>query len=240
LRTCLSPPTASLKAACDAQAASPRSARYDIAHGADRLCPEIRLRLRPEVWASFQDGLSGIGPSTPPYWALAWPGGQALARYILDHPKIVAHRTVVDWGTGCGLVAIAAAIVGARRVRAIDRDPRSVEAVRENARFNRVDQQVLAIKSELPSLAGGAGEVILAADVWYVRFDALRVTAALRSLAKRGATVLMADTDRAFTPRSYLKMLARYSIKTNPGIEQTKLTTAYVALLEGAQDATGL
>jgi predicted nicotinamide N-methyase len=239
LRTWLHPPTASFKAGRDAGAAPLRLARSGIAHAAERLCPEIRLKLRPEVWASFQCVFSGIGPSTPPYWALAWPGGQALARYILDHPKIVADRTVVDWGAGCGLVAIAAAIAGAREVRAIDRDPGSIEAVRENARFNRVSQQVLAIKSELPSPAGGAGDVILAADLWYVRFDALRVTAALRSLAKCGATVLMADTDRAFTPRGRLKMLARYSIKTDPGIEQARLTTSYVALLEGAQDAIG-
>jgi predicted nicotinamide N-methyase len=228
LRACLPPSTASLKTALDAEAALWSSARSEIAHAAERLCPEIRLKLRPEVWASFQCVFSGIGPSTPPYWALAWPGGQALARYILDHPKIVADRTVVDWGAGCGLVAIAAAIAGAREVRAIDRDPGSIEAIRENARFNRVSQQVLAIKSELPSPAGGAGDVILAADLWYVR-----------SLAKCGATVLMADTDRAFTPRGRLKMLARYSIKTDPGIEQTRLTTSYVALLEGAQDATG-
>jgi predicted nicotinamide N-methyase len=239
LRACLPPSTASLKTALDAEAALWSSARSEIAHAAERLCPEIRLKLHPEVWASFQCVFSGIGPSTPPYWALAWPGGQALARYILDHPKIVADRTVVDWGAGCGLVAIAAAIAGAREVRAIDRDPGSIEAIRENARFNRVSQQVLAIKSELPSPAGGAGDVILAADLWYVRFDALRVTAALRSLAKCGATVLMADTDRAFTPRGRLKMLARYSIKTDPGTEQTRLTTSYVALLEGAQDATG-
>jgi predicted nicotinamide N-methyase len=240
LRACLPPSTASLKTARDAEAGPRGSARFEIAHAAERLCPEICLKLRPEVWASFQGGFSGIGPLTPPFWALAWPGGQALARYILDHPQIVADRTVVDWGAGCGLVAIAAAIAGARRVRAIDRDPRSIEAVRENARFNRVGQQVLAIKSELPSLAGGEGDVILAADLWYVRFDALRITGALRSLAKRGATVLMADTDRAFTPRGYLKMLARYSIETDPGIEQTRQTTAYVALLGGAQDPTDL
>lgn len=238
MKTCLPLPAARLKAARDAKTAPLRSARSDIAHAGGRICPEIHLKLHADVWTSFQGSLSGSVPSTPPYWALAWPGGQALARYILDHPKIVADRTVVDWGAGCGVVAIAAAVAGARRVSAIDRDPRSIEAVRENARFNRVSQKVLAIESELPSPAGGAGEVILAADIWYVRFEALRITAALRSLVKRGATVLMGDTDRAFTPRSHLKMLAHYSIETDPRIEQTGLTAAYAALLGGAQDLT--
>jgi len=198
--------------------------------------PEIHLDLRADVWASFQGGFVD-GPSTPPYWALAWPGGQALARYILDHPQIVAGRHVVDWGAGSGLAAIAAAIAGARLVRAIDRDPRSIEAIYENARLNGVSNRVVAVKAELPSSAHKDGEVILAADLWYDRFDANRMTAGLRSLARRGATVLLADTERAFTPRRNLKVLSRYSIITDPGIEQTRLTRVHVALLEGAMEA---
>jgi predicted nicotinamide N-methyase len=197
--------------------------------------PEIQLNLRADVWASFQGGF--VGGPTPPYWALAWPGGQALARYILDHPEIVAGRDVVDWGAGSGLAAIAAAIAGARLVRAIDRDPRSIEAIYENARLNGVSNRVVAVKAELPSSAHKDGEVILAADLWYDRFDANRITAGLRSLARRGATVLLADTERAFTPRRNLKVLSRYSIITDPGIEQTRLTRVHVALLEGAMEA---
>lgn len=234
MRAHLPPPTGGLSCG---EVAPGRSARSEAVRVENSLCPEIRLSLAPEIWASFQDGRGGIGPSTTPYWSLAWPAGQALARYILDHPEIVARRTVVEWGAGCGLVAIAAALAGARLVRAIDRDPRSIEAVRANARLNHVDQQILAIKAELPSPAGGDGEVILAADLWYARFDALRLTAALRSLVKRGSVVLIADTNRAFTPRGYLKMLGRYSIKTDPEIEQRRLTTAYVARLECTLDA---
>jgi predicted nicotinamide N-methyase len=222
----MTPRTAGL----EAEAALLRS--QSAAHAEGRLCPEIRLNLPSQVWASFQDGFDN-GLLTPPYWALEWPGGQALARHILDHPDIVAGRTVVDWGTGCGLVAIAAALAGARLVRAIDSDSRSIEAVRKNAHLNGVAREVLAIRAELPSPAGGEGDVILAADLWYDRFEARRITASLRSFAKRGLRVLVADADRAFTPRYHLTTLSLYSIATDPDIEQKRLTTAYVALLEG-------
>ena len=231
-------PTADLESACRADATSRAPAKSDAARVEARLCPEVRLNLWPLLWTSFQICVGGISLSAPPYWALEWPGGQALARYILDHPDIVAGRTVVDWGAGCGLVAIASALAGARLAQAIDRDPRSIQAVRDNARLNGVAQRVLAINAELPASVGGNGEVILAADLWYDRFDAWRITASLRSLAKRGSTVLVADSDRAFTPRSRLKTLSSYSIATDPGIEQTRLTMARVARLEGATEAS--
>jgi predicted nicotinamide N-methyase len=230
------PPIVNLEPAYCAGAAPQRSARSAAIHVEERLCSEIRLNLRPQLWASFQDGSGGVGPSTPPYWALEWPGGQALARYILDHPEIVARRIVVDWGAGCGLVGIAAALAGATLVRAIDRDPRSIEAVHENASLNGVSQRVVAIQAELPSPVGGDGEAILAADLWYDRFDAMRITAALRSLAKRGLPVLLGDTDRVFTPRGYVTILSRYSIPTDPEIEQTRLTSAHVAHLCNATE----
>jgi predicted nicotinamide N-methyase len=192
------------------------------------------LSIRPQLWASFQRGLSGESPGRPPYWALEWPGGQALARFLLDHPEIVARRTVIDWGAGSGLVAIAAARAGARLAYAIDRDPQSIKAIRYNARINGAAWKVLPIEAELPSPAVEDGELILAADIWYERFDAMRMTAALRSYAKRGSIVLIADTERAFTPRRSLKILSRYQVPTDQRIEQVALTSAFVAQLEGA------
>ena len=192
------------------------------------LCPDIPLNLRPQLWASWQTGSSGDISAYPPYWALTWPGGQALARYILDHPEIVAGRKVAEWGAGCGLVAIAAALSGARQVWAIDRDELAVAAIDNNALLNGVSEQVRAIRAELPS-ASAEGEVILAADLWYDRFDAVRITSALSSSAERGAAVLIGDLNRAFAPRRGLAMLSRYLVPTNPEIEQKRFTSAYVA-----------
>jgi predicted nicotinamide N-methyase len=238
LGACLLPPGADLQAACRNNPASRSSLTSNETPFNVRLCPEISLSLRPQLWGSWQRGLGSESPATPPYWALEWPGGQALARYILDHPEIVTRRIVVDWGAGSGLVAIAAALSGAQQVLAIDRDRVSIDAIRENTWLNRVAQRVLAIQAELPSQSGGEGEVILAADLWYDRFDATRITAALRSVAKRGSTVLIGDTNRAFTPRGGLALLSRYSIPTDPEIEQTTLTGAFVARLDGATETT--
>ncbi len=224
----MSPPIADIEPEWRADSA-PRASPVSIAALLNsRLCPHIQLSLRPQLWVSWQTGSSGDISAYPPYWALAWPGGEALARYILDHPEIVAGRNVVDWGAGCGLVAIAAALSGARLVWAIDRDELAVAAIKDNARLNGVSQQVWAIRAEL-SAACADREVILAADLWYDRFDAVRITSALRSNAERGATVLMGDSNRAFAPRYGLAMLSRYLVPTNPEVEQSRFTTAYVA-----------
>jgi predicted nicotinamide N-methyase len=226
------PPTADIEAACSAAGAPlPIATRLNSS-----LCPDIPLNLRPELWASWQTGSSGDISARPPYWALAWPGGQALARYILDHPEIVAGRKVVEWGAGCGLAAIAAALSGARQVRAIDRDELAVAAINNNALLNGVSRQVRAIRGEVSSVCAD-GEVILAADLWYDRFDAVRITSALRANAERGAIVLIGDSNRAFAPRCGLAILSRYLVPTNPEIEQKRFTNAYVARFERA--ATG-
>lgn len=202
------------------------------------LCPEIQLRLRPQLWASWQTGFASEGLAYPPYWALAWPGGQALARYILDHPEIVAGRNVADWGAGCGLVTVAAAIAGARQVRAIDRDRLAIAAIEENVRINGVAQSVVTLQADLPSASPSDREVILAADLWYDRFDAAVVTAGLRSMALCGSTVLIGGSARAFAPRSGLTILSRYLVLSDPEIEQTNRTKAYVARLRSATAST--
>jgi len=231
------PPTADLEAACRADRA-PRASPVSIGRRLkSSLCPDIQLSLHPRLWASWQTGSSGDMSACPPYWALAWPGGQALARYILDHPEIVAGRNVVEWGAGCGLVAIAAALSGARQVWAIDRDKLAVAAINNNALLNGVSQQVWAIRAELSS-ACADGEVILAADLWYDRFDAVRITSALRSNAERGANVLIGDSNRAFAPRCGLAMLSRYLVPTNPEVEQKWFTNAYVARFHRATSGT--
>src|SRR5262249_15018754 len=114
--------------------------RSKTAIGTPPLVPEIRLHLATEVtpiWQATEESLAGYGVP-PPFWAFAWAGGQALARYLLDHPEIVAGREVLDIGSGSGIVAIAAAKAGASRVTAAEIDPFAAAAIAMNAPLNDV------------------------------------------------------------------------------------------------------
>src|ERR1700691_3613237 len=129
------------------------SVAEDFVRSACRLGPvpqvaEIRLHLADDViglWQRAEDEFTADQP--PPFWAFAWPGGQALARYVLDHPGLVAARSVLDLGSGSGLVAIAAAKAGAATVIASEVDPLAVAAIGLNAQANGV---------AAPGVVGGA------------------------------------------------------------------------------------
>ena len=112
----------------------------NTAIAAPPLLPEIRLHLATEItpiWQATEETLARSG-LPPPYWAFAWVGGQALARYLLDHPEIVAGRSVLDFGAGSGLVAIAAAKAGAASVLAAEIDHFAAAAIAANATLNGV------------------------------------------------------------------------------------------------------
>src|SRR5947209_11483435 len=114
--------------------------RQKTAITAPPLVPEIRLHLATEVtpiWQATEESLARNG-LPPPFWAFAWAGGQALARYLLDHPETVAGREVLDIGSGSGIVAIAAAKAGASRVTAAEIDPFAAAAIGLNAALNDV------------------------------------------------------------------------------------------------------
>jgi predicted nicotinamide N-methyase len=163
------------------------------------LCPEIQLWLAadlPTFWRQQEEWLGTVG-LPPPYWGVSWPGGQALARYILDNPALVSGRTVLDLGTGSGLCAIAAALAGAR-VTAADIDPAACSAVALNTELNRV---TVSIVNADPIQGESHWDVVLGADLWYERFMADRVTAWLRNLAGRGTDVFLGDLGRAYFPR---------------------------------------
>lgn len=196
------------------------------------LCPEISLLTRPELWADWQSGAlaESIAPQ-PPYWAIAWPGGQALSRYLLDHPSSIVGRRVLDCGSGSGLVAIAAAMAGARQVVAADCDPSAVAAIEKNARINRVDSIVHARWADFASLNPDDFDIVLAADLWYERFSAQRVTAGLRQKSASGIDVLIGDNARAYTPRRGVTILAEYTLPVDPRIEASNSMRAYVAVL---------
>lgn len=177
---------------------------------APALCREVPLHLATdldELWAEQERRLGRHGLA-PPFWGVAWPGGQALARHLLDAPGAVAGRSVLDIGSGSGLVAIAAAKAGAR-VQAADTDAFALEAVRANARLNRV---ALATLGEDLVGTPSRWDVVLAADLWYERFFAGRLSAWLREIAAEGTRVLLGDRGRAFFPREGLVELQRYQV----------------------------
>jgi predicted nicotinamide N-methyase len=185
------------------------------------LVPELRLHLASEVtplWHATEAFLERTG-LPPPFWAFAWPGGQALARYVLDHPERARGRSVVDFAAGSGIGAIAAARAGAARLRASDIDPAAASAITLNAALNGAEVEVMA--EDLTLIAQRAADLILAGDVCYEREMSARAIAWLQRQAALGATVLLADPGRAYRPRDGLEELARYAVPTSRDLEDS-------------------
>jgi len=183
------------------------------------LVPEIRLHLATEVtpiWQATEESLSR-GPVPPPFWAFAWAGGQALARYLLDHPETVAGREVLDIGSGSGIVAIAAAMAGAKRVTAAEIDPFAAAAITLNAPLNNVAVGI-ETRDLLDRGAAGWG-IALAGDICYEEPMSSRAMALLRRIAARGRLALLGDPGRAYLPREGLEELARYQVPTSRELE---------------------
>ncbi|HUC73526.1 MAG TPA: 50S ribosomal protein L11 methyltransferase [Stellaceae bacterium] len=183
------------------------------------LVPEIRLHLASEVtpiWQATEDSLAR-GAVPPPFWAFAWAGGQALARYLLDRPEIAAGRSMLDFGSGSGLVAIAAAKAGARTVLAAEIDPFAAAAITANAALN--DVVVAVTTADLIDAADSNCDIVTAGDVCYERETAERVVPWLRALAGNGCLVLLADPGRAYLPAGGLAERARYLVPTSREIE---------------------
>jgi predicted nicotinamide N-methyase len=181
------------------------------------LVPEVALHLASEItpiWQATEQSLARQGVE-PPYWAFAWPGGQALARFVLDHPSQVAGRRVLDLAAGGGIAAIAAARAGGA-VTAAEIDPLAAAAIRANATLNGV---TVAVALGDPLLHPAEAEVILAGDVCYEARMTARVVPWLREAAGRGITVLLADPGRAYLPREGLEALARYDVPVTRELE---------------------
>lgn len=145
---------------------------------------------------------------TAPFWATAWPGGQALARYVLDHPDTAAGDRVLDVASGSGLVAIAARLAGAATMTANDVDPYALAAITLNARAN--DVAVSVCPSDLLDGDGGDLDVVLAGDVFYSEAIAKRMWPFLHRAAVRGARVLVGDPGRQHLPRHRMTIVASY------------------------------
>ena len=180
--------------------------------------PEVRLHMGGDAMPLWERAALADErlPVPPPYWAWPWAGGQALARYVVDHPEVVADRTVLDVGAGGGIVAIAAARAGAARVTAVDIEPYAIEACRLNAAANDV---TIELEERDPVDADDGWDVVLAGDVWYEAALADHMAPWLRRLASRGADVLTGDLGRAYLPTDGLEELARYVVPTLVDLE---------------------
>lgn len=176
------------------------------------LVPEVTLRTAADVVALWEaiEQERGAAPLDPPFWAAAWPGGQALARHVLDRPGLVAGRSVLDLGSGSGLVAVAAALAGAARVTASDVDPFSHAAIVVNAEANGVAPVDLVgdVLGEEPP----AVDVVLAGDVCYDRAMSERVLPWLEAARARGSEVFLGDPGRPYVPVDRLERVATFDV----------------------------
>lgn len=184
--------------------------------------PEIALHLASEahgLWLKTEEELQKIG-LPPPFWAFAWAGGQGLARYVLDHPQCVAEKSVLDFASGSGLVAIAAKLAGAGDVLATDIDPWSETAITLNAAENCV-----SLGFAPGNLVGEPVEadVVLAGDVFYDRDFAQALIPWFTRLAGEGRLVLIGDPGRSYCPRERLEQLAIYQVPVTRALEDSEI-----------------
>jgi predicted nicotinamide N-methyase len=182
--------------------------------------PELVLHLANEItpiWRLTEEELDRIG-LPPPFWAFAWAGGQALARYVLDNPEIVAGKRVVDFASGSGIVAIAAMRAGAASALAADIDVFCEAAISLNAAANGVALDFTDVNL-LDAPPPTDAQVILAGDICYENPLATRVLAWLAAARDAGATVLIGDPGRTYFPKDGLTKLAEYQVQTTRELE---------------------
>jgi len=187
------------------------------------LVPEIKLHLAHEavpLWQKTEEELGEMGLA-PPFWAFAWAGGQALARYVLDHSSMVENLRVLDLATGSGLVAIAAVRAGSASIVATDIDEFATTAAAMNAGLNQVS---LDIKMEdVLHRQPPAADVILVGDLFYEKTLAARCLAWLRLAQGQGARVFIGDPGRSYLPKAQLEKLAEYNVPVTRDLEDAEI-----------------
>ncbi|MBM3524934.1 MAG: methyltransferase [Alphaproteobacteria bacterium] len=193
------------------------------------LVPELRLHLATEMaplWRATQKTLDDL-ELPPPYWAFAWPGGQALARFLLDGASSLRGRRVFTFAAGSGVDAIAAALAGAEHVVANDIDPFALSAIALNAKVNGVEVRLTA--PDVLDAPPPDADVVIAGDMYYEGPMAERAQRWLRRCAATGATVLVADPGRSYVPEHGLEPLASYDVPTSVELEDatTKRSVVY-------------
>lgn len=189
--------------------------------------PELQLYLADDavsLWELTEEQLGEMG-LPPPFWAFAWAGGQALARYVLDHAETVRGKSVLDVASGSGLVAIAAMKAGAASALAIDIDAFAAHAAVLNAALN--DVRVETSDAD-PVGKPTDAEIILVGDLFYDRDLAPRVLDWLIAMQAHGKTVLIGDPGRTYLPRDKLEQIAAYDIPVTRALEDAEVKRAAV------------
>ena len=191
------------------------------------LVPEIRLHLAEEslpIWQKSEEELGQMNVP-PPYWAFAWAGGQALARYMLDNPDLIAGRRVLDLGAGSGLTAIAGMLAGATHALAADIDALALAAISLNATANAV-----AVETTAADLLAPGGDrwalqcnMVLVGDLFYERPMADLVLAFIEAAGVRGADVLVGDPSRSYFPQKRFRQVAEYSVPVTRELEDAEI-----------------
>ena len=187
------------------------------------LVPEIRLHLAEEsmpIWQKTEEELGRMNVP-PPYWAFAWAGGQALARYVLDNSGLAAGRSVLDLGAGSGLTSIAAMRAGAARALATDIDPYAVAAIGLNAAANGVE--IDATTNDVLEAPPGRFDLILVGDLFYERALADRVFGFLNASRHNDALVLVGDPQRSYFPKDRFRQVAAYSVPVTRDLEDMEI-----------------
>lgn len=191
--------------------------------GATPLVPEIRLHLADAalpLWEMTEAALERTG-LPPPYWAFAWPGGQAIARLLLDRPELVRGKAVLDLGAGGGIGGIAAMQSGAVRVQGNDIDAFALAALALNAAANGVSVETIGV--DLLGRPAPPCDLILAGDLCYEKPMAGRVLAWLRAASAAGTLVLLGDPGRAYAPSDGLEKLAEYDVPVSLDLEDREI-----------------
>ena len=191
------------------------------------LVPEIRLHLAHEalaLWEKTEEELEKIG-LPPPYWAFAWAGGQALARYILDNPDTVADKSVLDVASGSGLVALAALKTGAKHVEVGEIDAIACTAIAANAAANSL---LLSPTPADPIGTDYGWDVILIGDAFYEKPLADRLLPWIDTLAARGAMILLGDPGRSYFPKGRFTLLASYQVPVTRALEDAEIKATNV------------
>jgi predicted nicotinamide N-methyase len=192
------------------------------------LVPEVRTYQADDaitLWEITEELHGGPGLA-PPFWAFPWAGGQALARYVLDHPDLVAGRSVLDLAAGSGLVALAASLAGARSVVANEIDPYAIAAIRLNAAANA--REIQPYQGNLLVETATDAEVVLAGDVFYNRDMATAMLRFLRAARDRGAVVLAGDPGRAYVPADDLVRVASFDVPVIRDLEDVDVKETIV------------
>jgi predicted nicotinamide N-methyase len=195
------------------------------------LVPEIKLHLAEEslpIWQKTEEELGAINVP-PPYWAFAWAGGQALARYLLDHASEIKDQHVVDLGSGSGLTALAAKHAGAAHVLAADIDALALSAIKLNAYANNLELQTTA--QDLLAAAPGDFGVVLVGDLFYERQLAELVQKYIDQAKAQGAKILIGDPGRNYFPKDRFQLAAEYRVPVTRELEDAEIKKTSVWLL---------